>query len=37
MKSQVMVFWVVTPCSQVVGYQRSEGPCLHLHTALQPS
>jgi len=22
MKIQVMVFWVVTPCSYVVGYQR---------------
>jgi hypothetical protein len=29
---QVEVFWVVTPCSVVVGYQRFGGPCcLHLH------
>jgi hypothetical protein len=28
---QVEVFWVVTPCSVVVGYQRFRGPCcLHL-------
>jgi hypothetical protein len=25
MKIQVMVFWVVTPCSNMVGYQRFEG------------
>jgi len=26
-----IVFWVVTPCSDVVGYQRYGGPCcLHL-------
>jgi hypothetical protein len=30
-KIQVEVFWVVTPCSVVVGYQRFRGPCcLHL-------
>jgi hypothetical protein len=30
---QVKVFWVVTPCSTVVGYQRFIGlSCLHLHT-----
>jgi hypothetical protein len=30
-KIQVEVLWVVTPCSDVVGYQRFEGPCcLHL-------
>jgi len=29
---QVKVFWVVTPCGIVVGYQRFRGPyCLHLH------
>jgi hypothetical protein len=28
---QVMIFWVVTPCSDVVGCQRFGGPCcLHL-------
>jgi len=28
---QVEVFWVVTPCSVVVGYQHFRGPyCLHL-------
>jgi len=28
----VVVFWVVTSCSHVVGYQRFGGPyCLHLH------
>jgi len=28
---QVEVFWVVTPCSVVAGYQRFGGPCcLHL-------
>jgi hypothetical protein len=26
--SQVEVFWVVTPCSVVVGYQRFRGPKL---------
>jgi hypothetical protein len=31
MKIQVTVFWVTTPCSVVVGYQRFGGPCcLHL-------
>jgi len=30
-KIQVVVFWVVTPCSDVVGYQCSGGPsCLQL-------
>jgi hypothetical protein len=24
---QLEVFWVVTPCSVVVGYQRFGGPC----------
>jgi hypothetical protein len=28
---QVVVFWVMTPCSDVVGYHRFGGPCcLHL-------
>jgi len=28
---RVTVCWVVTPCSDVTGYQRFEGPwCLHL-------
>jgi hypothetical protein len=26
MKIQVMVFWVLTPCSDVVGYQIFRGP-----------
>jgi len=31
-KIQVEVFWVVTPCSVVVGNQRFGCPCcLHLH------
>jgi hypothetical protein len=31
MKIQVEVFWVVTPCSAVVGYQRFRSPCcIHL-------
>jgi len=30
-KIQVVVFWVVTPYSHAVGYQRFGGPCfLHL-------
>jgi len=30
-KIQVEVFWVVTPCSVVVGYRRFRGPCcVHL-------
>jgi len=32
-KIQVEVFWVVTPCSAVLGYQCFGGPCcLHLHS-----
>jgi len=27
MKIQVAVFWVMTPCSDVVGYRRFGGPC----------
>jgi hypothetical protein len=31
-KIEVMVFWVLMPCSVVVGYQRFGAPCcLHLH------
>jgi len=31
MKIQVVFFWVVTPCSDVVGYQCFGEPwCLHL-------
>jgi hypothetical protein len=31
MKIQDVVFWVVMPCSDVVGYQCFGGPCcLHL-------
>jgi len=26
-KIQVVVFWVMTPCSDVVGYQRFGAPC----------
>jgi len=30
--TQVEVFWVVTSCSFVVGYQRYRAPCcLHFH------
>jgi len=30
-KTEVAVFWVVTPCSDVVGYQHFGGPhSLHL-------
>jgi hypothetical protein len=33
-KIQVQVFWVVKPCSVVVGYQRFTGQCcLHLHNS----
>jgi len=33
---QVGVFWVVTPCSVVVGYQFFGGPCcLHLYFTLK--
>jgi len=32
MKIQVEVFWIVTPCTLVVGYQRFGDPCcLHFH------
>jgi hypothetical protein len=35
-KIQVEVFWVMTPSSDVVGYQRFWGPCcLHLHFTLK--
>jgi len=35
---QVEVFWVVTPCSVVIGYQRFRGPCiLHLRSHTQNS
>jgi len=27
MKIQVAFFWVMTPCSDVAGYQRFGGPC----------
>jgi hypothetical protein len=26
-KIQVMALWVVTPCSDIVGYQHFRGPC----------
>jgi len=29
---QAQIFWVVTPCGDVVGYQRFGGPCcIHAH------
>jgi hypothetical protein len=32
---RVEVFWVVTPCSGIIGYQCFRGPCyLHLHGGL---
>jgi hypothetical protein len=35
-KIQINVFWVVTPCSVVVGYQGFGGPCcLHIHFTLK--
>jgi len=37
-KVHVEFFWVVTPCSVVVGYRCLGGPCcLRLHSASQPS
>jgi len=27
MKIKIAVFWVLTPCSDVVGYQHFGGPC----------
>jgi hypothetical protein len=33
---KVAVFWVVTPCSDVVGYQRFGGPCcLHVQSEVK--
>jgi len=33
--NHVEVCWIVTPCSVVVGYQRSRGPCwLCVHLTL---
>jgi hypothetical protein len=29
LKMQIEVFWIVTPCSVVVGYQRLGGPYCH--------
>jgi hypothetical protein len=34
---QVEEFWVVTPCSIVVGYQRLMGSCYHPTTTQQTS
>jgi hypothetical protein len=32
----LLVFWVVTPCSDAVGYQRFGGPCcLHLQSGVE--
>jgi hypothetical protein len=34
-RTEVQVFCVVTPCSDVAGYQRFGGPrCLHLQGAI---
>jgi len=34
---QVEVFWVVMPCTVVVGYQRFGRPwCLHLQSGIVP-
>jgi len=31
-QKQLVVFWVMTPCSEVAGFQRFGAPyCLHLH------
>jgi hypothetical protein len=35
MKVQVDVFWIMTACSVVVGYQRSGGQCLHHHPEME--
>jgi len=35
-KIQVVVFWIMTPHSEVVGYQHFWGPCcLHIHFILK--
>jgi len=35
MKIQVVVFWVMTPCSDVVGYESFGGPCsFHLQSEM---
>jgi hypothetical protein len=36
MRTHIRVFWVVTPCTVVVGYQRLRGPyCLHFRYILK--
>jgi len=36
MNIHVVVFWVVTPCSNFVGHERFEGPCcLHLKSEMK--
>jgi len=31
----IVVFWIVTPCSDMVGYQQFGGPCcFHFHFTL---
>jgi hypothetical protein len=36
LRMRIAVFWVVTPHSDVVGYQLFGGPChLHMHLALK--
>jgi len=29
MKTEVVVYWLMTPCRVVVGYQPFGGPCCH--------
>jgi hypothetical protein len=32
-KTQIVVFWILTPCSDLIGYRRFGGLCyLHLQT-----
>jgi hypothetical protein len=35
---QFEVFWVVTSCNVLIGYQRFRGPrCIRLHTSSEPA
>jgi len=34
MKTQVAVFWVMTPCNVALGYRRFGGPCCLHFTSL---
>jgi len=36
MNVQILIFWVVTPCSDVVGYQRLGGPWWKMDVAILP-